>query len=211
MIGRLAPTIASALVIALSLMIHAQESTRAVKVFAAGSLTAPLTAVAAALERTQRIRIEFTFGPSGTLRERLEDGEAADLFASANMEHPQALHDAGRSGPVQLFTRNTLCAFTRPDVNVTADTLLARMVDPAVKLGTSTPVSDPAGDYTWMMFRKADALRLGAYDTLSTKAQQLFGRCGDGGRVHRVSRRTAHLCRRGLCVDRRSVERMCAR
>lgn len=146
-----------------------------VKVFAAGSLTAPLTQVAEAIRRTQGIAIEFTFGPSGTLRERLERGEAADLFASANMEHPQALFGAGRSAPVQLFTRNSLCAFSRPDVNVHADTLLDRMLDPAVKLGTSTPISDPAGDYTWAMFRKADALKPGAYDTLTRKALQLFG------------------------------------
>jgi len=76
---------------------------------------------------------------------------------------------------VQIFTRNTLCAFSRPDVGVRTDTLVDRMLDRSVKLGTSTPVSDPAGDYTWTMFRKADSLRAGAYDTLAGKAQQLFG------------------------------------
>src|SRR5262245_10112740 len=152
-----------------------QPSQAPVRVFAAGSLMAPLTGVADALKRTQAIDIEFTFGPSGTLRERLERGESADLFASANMEHPRALREAGKAGPVQLFTRNTLCAFSRPDVGLRAETLLDRMLDPRVKLGTSAPVSDPAGDYTWAMFHKADGLRSGAYDTLTRKAQQLFG------------------------------------
>src|SRR5262249_3217417 len=67
------------------------------------------------------------------------------------------------------------CAFSRPDVDVRTDNLLDRLLDPAVKLGTSTPLSDPAGDYTWTMFRQAETLRPGAYDALTRKAQQLFG------------------------------------
>jgi ABC-type molybdate transport system substrate-binding protein len=31
------------------------------------------------------------FGPAGGLRERIEKGEAADLYLSANMEHPRTL------------------------------------------------------------------------------------------------------------------------
>jgi ABC-type molybdate transport system substrate-binding protein len=53
--------------------------------------------------------------------------------------------------------------------------LLDRMLDPAIKLGTSTPKSDPSGDYAWEVFRKADALRPGAFATLSAKALQLMG------------------------------------
>lgn len=157
-------------------MASSQTPTAApVRIFAAGSLIEPLRAVAAAVKREQSISVEFTFGPSGTLRERLERGEPADIFASANMAHPQALSTTARSGPTTLFARNALCAFTRPDVNVTTQTLLDRLLDPAVKLGTSTPVSDPAGDYTWEMFRKADALRGGAFDKLDRKAIKLFG------------------------------------
>ncbi len=50
-----------------------------------------------------------------------------------------------------------------------------RVLDPAVKLGTSTPKADPSGDYTWAMFRRADALRPGSYGILSEKAQQIVG------------------------------------
>ena len=35
---------------------------------------------------------------------------------SANMEHPQALAEANKSGPVVLFARNKLCALVRPGV-----------------------------------------------------------------------------------------------
>ena len=43
--------------------------------------------------------VELEFGASGLLRERLEQGEAADVFASANMEHPEALSRSGKVEP----------------------------------------------------------------------------------------------------------------
>jgi hypothetical protein len=41
---------------------HARPTSAAVRVFAAGSLTAPLTVIAAAITREQGIDLEFTFG-----------------------------------------------------------------------------------------------------------------------------------------------------
>src|SRR5262249_7562302 len=46
---------------------------------------------------------------------------------------------------------------------------------PAIRLGTSTPKADPAGDYTWAMFRLIDARRQGAYGTLDAKARKVEG------------------------------------
>ena len=102
-------------------------------------------------------------------------GAKADVFASANMAHPQALADAGKSSPVLLFARNKLCALVRPALFVTTDTLLDRMLDPNVKLGTSTPKPDPSGDYAFQVFAKADAIRPGARAILEAKALQLTG------------------------------------
>ncbi len=81
------------------------------------------------------------------------------MFASANMEHPQALAAAGRAGPVRMFTRNRLCALVSPRLSVSGGTLLERMLDPAVKLGISTPKADPSGDYAWALFAKAEAVK----------------------------------------------------
>jgi ABC-type molybdate transport system substrate-binding protein len=76
---------------------------------------------------------------------------------------------------VVLFARNGLCALVRPGLAVDQKNLLDRMLDPGIKLGTSTPKSDPSGDYAWEVFRKAEALRPGAFATLSSKALQLMG------------------------------------
>ena len=80
-----------------------------------------------------------------------------------------------RSGPVVLFARNRLCALVRPGLAVTPATLLDRMLDPAVKLATSTPKADPSGDYAWEVFRKADKLKPGSFAILEKRALQLIG------------------------------------
>ena len=119
--------------------------------------------------------VDATYGASGLLRERIEKGEPADVFASADVGNPQTLARAGRATAPVVFARNRLCALVAPDVAVNSDTLLDRMLDPHVKLGTSTPKADPSGDYAWQVFDKAENLRPGALKTLDAKALKLTG------------------------------------
>jgi molybdenum ABC transporter molybdate-binding protein len=142
---------------------------------AAGSLRGALTDVAKAFERASGHTVIAKWGPSGTLKDAIAAGETAEVFASANMEHPASLARAGKSTPVALFARNTLCALTRPGLAVTADTLLDTMLRGDVKLGTSTPKADPSGDYAFAVFAKAEALHAGARAALERKALQLTG------------------------------------
>jgi molybdenum ABC transporter molybdate-binding protein len=146
-----------------------------VALYAAGSLRSALTEVAGAFEAASGQKVEAKYGPSGTLKDEIAGGARAEVFASANMEHPQALATQGKSGPVVLFARNRLCALVRPGLAVAPATLLERMLDPGVKLGTSTPRADPSGDYAWEVFRKADKRKPGAFETLEKKALQLTG------------------------------------
>jgi molybdenum ABC transporter molybdate-binding protein len=146
-----------------------------VTLYAAGSLKAALTDVAKAYEGRSAATVVAKYGPSGLLKDEISKGAKVDVFASANMEHPQALHDAGKSGPVVRFARNTLCALVKPGLSVSDATLLQHMLDANVKLGTSTPKADPSGDYAFEVFRKAEALRAGAQAMLEQKALQLTG------------------------------------
>jgi ABC-type molybdate transport system substrate-binding protein len=142
---------------------------------AAGSLRAALTEVANAFSDETGVQVRAIFGASGLLRERIEKGEPAEVFASADRGNPEALASAGRAGTVTSFARNALCAFTRPEVIATTETLLAKMLDPATRLGTSTPKADPSGDYAWQLFARAEALQPGAKAALEAKALQLTG------------------------------------
>jgi ABC-type molybdate transport system substrate-binding protein len=144
-------------------------------VLAAGSLREVIGEIGGRYHKATGVEVTADFGPSGVVRERIEKGERADLFASADMGHPLKLLADGRATRVDMFTRNALCAFAVPKVGLTPANFLDRLLDPAVKLGTSTPKADPAGDYTWLMFHRAEANHPGAYAVLDQKAQQIVG------------------------------------
>src|SRR6187401_1885842 len=61
---------------------------------AAGSLRGALTEVSQAFEISSALKVQAKFGASGLLRDEISGGAKAEVFASANMEHPQALAKA---------------------------------------------------------------------------------------------------------------------
>ncbi|KAB0677557.1 molybdate ABC transporter substrate-binding protein [Aureimonas leprariae] len=146
-----------------------------IKVLAAGSLRQPFTDIVAAFEAGTGIRIDAAFGPAGLLRERIESGEAFDLFASANMAHPERLHRLGLSGPAIPFTANSLCLIARAGLGMTAETMIEVMLRPDIRIGTSTPGADPSGDYALEFFRNVERERPGAGAVLAAKARALVG------------------------------------
>ncbi len=146
-----------------------------VRLAAAGSLRAALAEVATAFAAAPGGGpVAQTYAPSGLLRQRIAAGEPFEVFASANMEHPQAV-GRDRARPTVLFARNRLRAIARPGLAVTGATLLDRMLDPGVRLGSSTPRADPAGDYAFAAFARAEAVRPGARAALEAKALLLTG------------------------------------
>jgi ABC-type molybdate transport system substrate-binding protein len=115
------------------------------------------------------------FGPSGVLRERIERGDHVDVFASADMDQPRRLARTRSGSFVAMFVRNRLCALGRAKIGLTSDNLLDRLLDPSVRLATSTPGADPGGDYAWAVFARAEAVHRGAQAMLQQKAMQLVG------------------------------------
>jgi molybdate transport system substrate-binding protein len=145
----------------------------AVRLYAAGSLRAAMADMVKAYSEAYGVTVTPTFGGSGLLKNRLLTGEPGDVFASADMGNPQALTDAGKSGPTVLFAHNHLCAILRPGLKATPASLLATLLNPSIKVGTSTPIGDPAGDYAWAVFKKADAVRAGSRAALEAKAVKI--------------------------------------
>jgi ABC-type molybdate transport system substrate-binding protein len=147
------------------------------RIYAAGSLRESLTEIARLYETGTGTKAELTFGASGLLRERIEKGEPAQVFASADTQHPETLAAAAGANWQRptLFVRNSLCALALPSASITSANLLEKMLNPAIKLATSTPKADPSGDYAWALFRKAEAVQPGAYAALDAKALKLTG------------------------------------
>ncbi len=160
---------------AVSLTNQTSSEPRTVTLYGAGSLRGALSEVATAFTQDYGNPVKTEFGPSGLLRERLEEGEKADVFASADIGNPLQLYQQGLSRPVVNFTSNRMTAVVKPGLSVTPDNLLSVLLDPKTKLGTSTPISDPSGDYAQEIFRKADKLKAGSFQTLDAKALRLVG------------------------------------
>lgn len=129
-------------------------SAQTVTLAAAGSLEAALGELASNYATQYKTAVKTRFGPSGLLRKGIEEGDRPELFASANMAHPERLAATGWGGPVVLFARNQLCALVQPELEVSSDTLLDALLRPDLRVGTSTPKADPSGDYAWALFER---------------------------------------------------------
>lgn len=154
---------------------NAQEPTSPLRVFAAGSTRGVLAAIAEDYTKATGQRFELTFGPAGLLLNRIRKEGGADVYVSANMEHPQRLFREGSGTRPVIFARNRLCVTGRSELGLTQETLLDKLLDPSIKIGTSTPGADPGGDYAWAFFDRAETVRTGAKETLIKNARQLVG------------------------------------
>src|SRR6202000_1519707 len=125
-------------------LISSTASASELKVMAAGSLKDAFTAIFADFTKQYGAGFAPVYGPSGVLRERLQGGEAFDVFASAALPHAQALTDAGVSGASVMFTRNELCVVSSAGRDFTSSNLVETLLRPDVRIGTSTPKADPA-------------------------------------------------------------------
>ncbi|WP_158747741.1 substrate-binding domain-containing protein [Acidisphaera sp. L21] len=146
------------------------------RIFAAGSLRAALTALLA----QHGEQPDIVFGPAGLLRERIEAGDVPDLYLSANLEHPAAIATRHPGALVQPFAGNRLVALARRDLGLTTENFLDRLMLDRVRIGTSTPVVDPSGDYAYRLFDRAEAVRPGAKASLVAHTRALVGG-RDGG------------------------------
>ena len=98
-------------------------SSEPIALVAASSLREAMTEIASAHEARTGQKLTVSFAASGLLRERIEKGELAQVFASADMGHPQRLADAGSWSAPRVFVRNQLCALTQANFNLTPDLL----------------------------------------------------------------------------------------
>jgi molybdate transport system substrate-binding protein len=149
------------------------SSTEPVVIYAAGSLRNTLTTMSEVLRGQYHVALKLTFGPSGSLRQRIEHGERADLLLSADLGSPRQLASSGRTVlPVVAFARNAMCILSDRSVGLNADQLIKRMLQDNVRLKTSKPIADPSGDYAWAIFDRIDRKHPGAGAVLREKAQR---------------------------------------
>ena len=115
---------------------------------AAASLTAAFTDVAGGIRGPHpQLRIVYNFAGSQALRTQLEQGAAADVFASADDSQMQRALDSGLvDGPPQVFVHNTLLTIVPRD-NPGQVTSFADIAKPGLKLTLAGP-QVPIGRYS---------------------------------------------------------------
>jgi molybdate transport system substrate-binding protein len=129
--------------------------TGSINVFAAASLTASFTDIAAAFERANPgAKVTVNFGGSSSLVTQIQNGAPADVFASADTNNMDKLAKANLlDGPAKIFTRNRLMIVV-PRGNPLRIQTLADLAKPEIIVGLGAP-GVPAGDYARDILSKA--------------------------------------------------------
>ena len=153
----------------------APEPSPGLTVYAAGSMAGALGTMLRRYTISTGEPVALKTGPAGLMLQQIERGDAVDVFVSANMAHPRQLTAEGKATATVVMARNRLCLTALPSVGLTPSNMLDRLLDPKVRIGTSTPKADPGGDYAWALFDKADTVRPGSGAVLKRKAQQIVG------------------------------------
>jgi molybdate transport system substrate-binding protein len=123
------------------------------RVFAASSLTEVFQDLEASFEETHpKADIQLSFAGSQVLRVQLEHGARADVFASANRDHLQALSAAGLAGEAEVFAHNGI-ALVAPQDNP-ADIHSLEDLPGATRIVLGTP-EVPVGRYARDLLARA--------------------------------------------------------
>lgn len=118
-----------------------------ITVFAAASLTASFTEIAAAFEKANPgVKVALSFAGSSTLVTQIQNGAPADVFASADTNNMDKLAKARLiDGIASMFTRNRLMIVV-PRGNPLRVQSLGDLAKPEVFVGLGA-VGVPVGDY----------------------------------------------------------------
>ena len=129
--------------------------TGSLTVFAASSLTASFTDIAAAFEAANPgAKVTLSFAGSSTLVTQIRNGAPADVMASADTANMDRLASEGRlAGPATVFARNRLMIVV-PKGNPLRVQNLADLARPEVFVALGAP-GVPAGDYAREILARA--------------------------------------------------------
>lgn len=138
---------ATALLVACGASAHTNSS---LTVFAASSLTDAFPKIEPGAT--------YSFAGSNTLDAQIRQGAPADVFASANMKLPSALHRDGFCSKPVVFTRNALLVIV-PRSNPAKIQTVSGLARRGVKVVIAAP-GVPVGDYTLQVLKRLKLMRV---------------------------------------------------
>ena len=130
------------------------EEPEELTVFTAASLTGAFGEIGQLYENETGMSVAFNFDGSQALRTQIENGAYADLFASANKRHMNALRDGGliNNSSMVVFTKNRISLIIPRD-NPAKISNLSDLARPGLKIVMGTK-DVPVGDYALQIIDK---------------------------------------------------------
>ncbi len=147
------------------------------RIMAADALPKPITEIGNIFKKEHPgVKIDYDFLGAGVLKGDIEEGAPCDIFLSANGKFQRELKNKGFLKSYKVFAYDYLAAATpyNNPAGVTSSNLIQKLMDSNVSLTTSSPHSDPAGDYTWKMFRIINRQFPGAFAKITGHANHLL-------------------------------------
>ena len=144
------------------------------RIWGAGSLRLPFIGEGGVFADVQPPP-ECRFGPSGTLAEAIFAGEQWDVYCSADQDHPRRLFEAGLAARPKAFASNRLAVLYLKSRGFHAENILGALLDPAVRIGMSTPGADPSGDYAQQLLARLGQAFPEARSDLVARSEVLTG------------------------------------
>ena len=113
-------------------------------IMAAGSMLQLLPRLLVACPKVDETNFQTVFGPSSSLRDKIENGQRFDLFISAHSTHTDALVKAEILGRAAVLGLNPTVLVYRSDIDVADTGVLKLLADPSWQLGMSTSGLNPS-------------------------------------------------------------------
>lgn len=143
-----------------------QDANNEVRILAAASLTDALQELATVYHQNHNVKLTFSFGASGALRQQIENGGVADIFFSASKKEMDALESQGELLPNtrQELLQNEIVLVV-PQDNKTLQSFADLKNANVKKVALGEPKGVPAGQYAEETLQS-----LGLLDAVRAKA-----------------------------------------
>jgi molybdate transport system substrate-binding protein len=159
------------ILVAFGLLLHGSAArAQSLTVFAAASLTEAMRAVAQAWTAQGHPRLQFSFAASSTLARQLDQGAAANIFASADeewMNWAVMRHLIAENSIRDVLTNKLVLVMPKDQarhIDIKPGFDLAALLGPSGRLAVGDPAHVPAGHYAQQALTK-----LGLWDFAKTR------------------------------------------
>ena len=140
-----------------------------IRLWADRALRAAVQALADSHEARTGQRVMLVWGDTADLRQRISQGQPADIFVAAGLSQPQQLACCGQWQPPARIAQDRLCLLTVPRLHVAPATALGAMLRADVRVGAYQPGEHPLGEAFWQLMDRADQLQSGAHAAITAK------------------------------------------